>query len=614
MSGINGIYERRGRTFPEAAFYLSLEALAGYGLGGGTSWLSQKVGFGHRKMPLAPEESGDVLPLRDAESRLVVTCDARIDNRAELCETFGIAQNERKEIPDSLLILRAFQKWGRDCPVHLIGDYAFAIWDEPAQTLFCARDHIGAKPFYYSLSPERFIFASDLKGLLAVPEVSDRLDEDFVKASIADKRFYLKDRTYFVAIRRLAPGSALTVKAETECLEQNWFPERIKQVRFAKDEDYAEKAKEIFTRAVADRLRTQEKVGVHLSGGLDSSSVAVFAARERRRQGLTPPEAFSWQPPPEDDSDMAREHAQIEAVGEQENLTVHYCPMNPCDILAILKKDPTREPIHITMPIENTIQQAASSKGVRLLLSGWGGDEVLSFNGRGYYSNLLWRGHLLRLFRERPQIGSPIRFMAEEALLLLFPDRNEGSKKLRMRSLKAGTLSNSFIRSELKNGIKLHKHSCRQTSIRSTMLWLWTRGMLTERMESWAAHGAPLKIQYAYPMLDRRLMEFVIALPPEQFVRGKWKRWIMRKTMDGILPAKVCWQPDKREPIRVEKGITAIYEAFDLARQQITAANGQLSRAHYFDMNRLTAYLQPEHLSQRPKHADMLRALQFLDF
>lgn len=614
MSAINGIFERRGAMFPAAAFSASLEALADYGFDGSSQWISSSVGFGHQKTSLLPGDCGAELPFHDAAARLVITSDARIDNRAELFDELDIAPNERKNLSDSRLILRVWQKWKRDCPRHLIGDYAFAVWDEREQTLFCARDHIGAKPFYYSLSPERFVFASDLKGVLAVPGVSDRLDEDFVIASLADKRFYRKDRTYFADIKRLAPGFTLTVTKETEKLEQYWFPENIKKIRFAKDADYAEAAREIFIRAVADRLRTKEKVGVHLSGGLDSSSVTVLTARERRRQNLSAPEVFSWQPPPDFDSETAREHAQIEAICEQENLTPQYCPMNAEDILEILKKDPTREPIHITMQTENTIQKEAAKRGVRLLLSGWSGDEVLSFDGRGFYAELLLRGHFWKLFREGRKHGSALKFIANESLLLLFPDRNEGSKKLAERSLKAGTLVRSFIRPELKTQVKMGKIGCRQASIRSTLIWLWTRGMLAERMESWAAHAAPLKIEYAYPLADRRLMEFVAGLPREQFIHGKWKRRIMRQTMDGILPAEVCWQPDKDEPIRVEKGLTEVYRALELAGGQITVANELPSRAHYFDMKRLMESLQPENLEKRPKQADMTRTLQFLDF
>ena len=125
MSAINGIFERRGTTFPEAAFFASPEALANYGFEGSDQWFSPFVGFGHQNSSILPEDANEKFPVDDAAARLVITADARIDNRAELFDALHIPQNERKILSDSRLILRAWQKWKRDCPYHLIGDYAF---------------------------------------------------------------------------------------------------------------------------------------------------------------------------------------------------------------------------------------------------------------------------------------------------------------------------------------------------------------------------------------------------------------------------------------------------------------------------------------------------------
>ena len=111
----------------------------------------------------------------------------RLDNRRDLLTALGLPA--WTTLPDSRLILSAWQKWGRDCPRYLIGDFAFAIWDARQRTLFCARDHIGARPSLLRLTPERLVFASDIRGVLAVPEVSDRLDEDYVAAIVAGEGF-----------------------------------------------------------------------------------------------------------------------------------------------------------------------------------------------------------------------------------------------------------------------------------------------------------------------------------------------------------------------------------------------------------------------------------------
>ena len=116
-------------------------------------------------------------------------------------------------------------------------------------------------------------------------------------------------------------------------------------------------------------------------------------------------------------------------------------------------------------------------------------------------------------------------------------------------------------------------------------------------------------------MLDRRLLEFVAGLPPEQLVRGKWTRWLMRRAMGGILPADLCWQEDKSDPVRSEQGLSVARHALGLIGQQLAAAAPALpTRSCYVDMPRLLQRLRPESLQQHPLVGDLLRTVQFLDF
>jgi asparagine synthase (glutamine-hydrolysing) len=129
------------------------------------------------------------LPSYDGTSRLAITADVRLDNREDLSTTFGLSSAELTHTTDSTLILMAYQKWGDACPRHLLGDFAFAIWNAAEHTLFCARDHIGAKPFYYCLTPQRFIFASDINGVLAVPSLSHQLNEMYIATHLQTLHF-----------------------------------------------------------------------------------------------------------------------------------------------------------------------------------------------------------------------------------------------------------------------------------------------------------------------------------------------------------------------------------------------------------------------------------------
>ena len=139
-------------------------ALAGYG-SAWVEWVDDDVAIAGR------HSDGESSLHINRDAALVAVADARIDDRNTLCDTLGVPRTQRAQIADVELILRAFTQWGADCPRHLLGDYAFCVWDAAKRTLFCARDHIGARPFYYAAANGRFVFASAVEAVLAAPGV-----------------------------------------------------------------------------------------------------------------------------------------------------------------------------------------------------------------------------------------------------------------------------------------------------------------------------------------------------------------------------------------------------------------------------------------------------------
>ena len=172
------------------------------------------LGLRGRDAPTLEEAEAGAGPHRDAGCTLVADArlDARLDDRDALCVALGVAPPERSAVDDHALILRAWRRWGRECPEHLLGDYAFALWDAGTRTLFCARDHIGCRPFYYAQTPQRLIFAGTVDAVLAVPDVSDALDEPMVAAYLTQIFVHTTARTFFKAVRMLPPGHSLTVE------------------------------------------------------------------------------------------------------------------------------------------------------------------------------------------------------------------------------------------------------------------------------------------------------------------------------------------------------------------------------------------------------------------
>ena len=329
---------------------------------------------------------------------------------------------------DGELILRAWRRWGPGCPNRLLGDYAFALWDARRRTLFCVRDHIGARPFYYARTGERFVFASAVPAVLAAPGVSDRLDDDFVAAHLTHIALDTTTHTFFAAVRKLPPGHALTVTGEGRLrTERYWRPEDVPRVRPASDDACAQECLDLCARAVRDRLRGLGPVGAHLSGGLDSSGVAALAARELRRQGRAAPLAFTWlpdlgggAPKPEHEP----EYALVGAVAGKEGLRTLHCGLSPGDVLAMLRRDGTLPGVHVHIN-EEAVQRRAEALGVRVLLSGWGGDQSVSFSGfRGWPEYLLLTGRWLELtaYLRRSHEGRSFRRLARVVLGLVHPE------------------------------------------------------------------------------------------------------------------------------------------------------------------------------------------------
>ena len=236
------------------------------------------MGLGHTLLRTTFESESERQPC-SLDGQVWITADARIDGRADLIKQLaarGCAVP--KNSPDVELILHAYQVWGEDCLSHLLGDFAFAIWDGPRRRLLCARDHLGVKPFYYADTGRTLVFSNTLNCVRQHPDVSDRLND----LAIAD--FLLFDfnqdpaTTSFADIRRLPPAHYLTWEDDGLKVRRYWTLPKKGPVRYPRQRDYVEHFKELLGEAVSDRLRT-DQVGMMMSGGLDSSLVAASAKR-----------------------------------------------------------------------------------------------------------------------------------------------------------------------------------------------------------------------------------------------------------------------------------------------------------------------------------------------
>ena len=157
MSGIAGIFNRDGRPVDPDLLARMTDAIAHRGPDGAGHWADGAVGFGHQMLCTAPESLHEQQPWRDETGQLCLVLDGRVDNRAELQRALAAAGAHLGEDTDAELVLQSYEVWGEACPKRIIGDFAFAIWDARKQQLFCARDFLGIKPFYYYADERTFL-------------------------------------------------------------------------------------------------------------------------------------------------------------------------------------------------------------------------------------------------------------------------------------------------------------------------------------------------------------------------------------------------------------------------------------------------------------------------
>jgi asparagine synthase (glutamine-hydrolysing) len=592
VSAIAGLFYRDGRSLDSDVLLAMTSRLVHRGPHGSAFWNLGPVGFGTRILHTTSPPRGNERPLARQADSMVVAADARIDNRVELLHALDLGPSI-ETITDAELILEAYRAWGRDAPRRLIGDFAFAIWDEAKGSLFCARDTIGARQFCYHLSSHLFAFASEVKGVLAVPEVPVALDE--VKVG-----FYLNgflddpERTFYRDVQRLPAAHFLEVSRDGVRMERYWKldPERV--VRYSSDEEYIESFREVFFEAVRCRLRDADPLGAALSGGLDSSSVVVAARRLLPK--TQPVHAFSAVFPglPENERRFNDESEYIDAVAALEGIVSHrvhadrISPLTDYDRVLWHHDSP---PSGFNLYMRWGLFTAAQQEGVRVFLDGTDGDSVVS-KGFERFSDLASDGDWPVIVREIEALterqGSPKSWfygqLAYPELIRLartgkWGNWLRGCKEIAKASnrsrakifLRYGV--GAFVPNQIANAFRGH------TPLNSTKPWIREefaqRIELSEReaalsqksrnyrsaredharvlslpryqyaMELINGSASAFGIEHRFPFFDRRLMEYCVAIPPEQKLAGGWTRLILRRAMEGILPSQVQWRAGK---------------------------------------------------------------------
>lgn len=480
----------------------------------------------------------------------VITGDMRLDDRAELIARLDLDA----KLSDAHIVLHAYRRWGMECVTHLIGDFAFALWDSAEQALFCARDHLGVRPFHYVEANGQFIFASDLRPLVSAGIRTTSIDDDYVSTFLvglpADE-----EKTAIGGIKRLPPGSLLWLDRRGLRVSRYWVPQ-VGQA--APKADREERFRELFLTAVRDRLRGPARIGGFLSGGLDSSSICTAAA-EIRPHGRAPLQTFSAVFPGQPELD---ERTFIEAVLKKGGLEPSFVEVSPADAFnQFAELIEQQEGLFVAPGIAVTrkLFTAAAASGVGVVLDGHGGDEVVSHGDRRVYE-LASQRHWWPLWKELRGISAIHGTPLLSSYLRLVDHYGASGKLARMLRLvrmhptaDSSVAWRNLVRPDFANRTALGDRfrtrmtlpTGARTDDREFHLWRVSSPLVSHAFETLNKLAAASGVEARFPFWDRRLVEFCLALPSEEKLSQGWSRHILRRAMEGILPREVQWRPGK---------------------------------------------------------------------
>ncbi|MDN3554782.1 asparagine synthase-related protein [Halomonas maura] len=576
MSAILGRIHFSARPVDPAAFGAALATLDHYGREGASMRVEAGVGLGYQRLDVSPSSVHECQPLGDGHFAIVA--DAILDNRDSLCDELHIESHRRSLIPDSRLLLLAYRRWGRECVQRLVGDFAFALWDAREQVLFCARDHIGARPFYYHAYGECLVFSTDIRALASFSDLSLVIDETRV-AEYLLWPLGCREASFFQGVYPLPAGHCMCVDRHGVRLWAYWQPADVPSIRYARREDYIGHLRELLEQAVSDRLCSSYPVGSHLSGGLDSAGVTILASRLTRARGERLDMSYSWSPSINSDYPLIAhnrdERRVIDEICHREGIHCLYGTTTGQDYLDYLRRDIALEGTTDLFEEHGVMRQAAQ-RGTRVMLSGWGGDESATFGVRGYPGYLLKRGRLVRLLSiAHKAVGGYHRprklagFLWRECLLTLLPDCVYARYSPYLRPDQLQFLYRPDFVERFASFSSYRSPAWREYPDPVAMqALLLMNGHLASRMSTWAHWSARHGIVYRYPLTDLRLLRFTLGLPPDLLWYRGQARSLYRRALAGLLPREVS----KNDTVNERKRMKVRAECWTLLAEE--AAKG----------------------------------------
>lgn len=597
MSGIAAVLNPQGPSVNEQLIMDMATMMTKRGPTYQQYWCEDNVALAHTLLPTTIKSANESQP-STLDGQVWVTADVRIDARTELIHMLKAHQsNITADTTDDQLILFAYQTWGVDCLQHMIGDFAFILWDSKKQRLLCATDQFGVAPLYYTNTPQGLCVSNTLNALRLHPDVSSQLDE----LAIADYLLFRINEngsgTSFQDIKRVPAGHFILYENDSLKIERYWSLEPRGELRHTTPEQYLEEFSELLKQAVADRVRTQG-IGVHLSGGMDSSSVTALACELMGSENITAYTYGANGSLPDLESPFASEIAKQYGIKHR----IYRNEDKGLDHQAVAEHLRSPEPRFTTR--ETTTYKLLNhvSTHSSMLLTGFGGDPLLraqafsqnDFNSPAkLYSQMLHLHHHWKLFGKRPALGP--RAAA----------RKTREEKLQQREIphwfNQGFASKHNL-SKRYRSLLLEKNNPYGAQVSMTNSGLW------RRIFSWNDPGfTHIPVKLLHPFFDTRLLTYTQNLPPFPWLQNKA---ILRQSMLPYLPDSVTQRPKTPLP---GNGLQSLLSTQAVPERYITLLNNPLLK-EYVDTESLKLALSKRNTATQADFKAIMRIITLSDW
>ena len=537
MSVQFGRWNTDGKPVDRDYFEKVKPVIAPYGPDDGGSYRKDGISILYRAFHTTKESRREVQP-HVTESGAVITWDGRLDNRVEFIRQ--VPNVLTTSSTDLSIVVAAYQEWGTDCFAKLVGDWAISIWDAKSSSLLLAKDPIGTRHLYYSIDNEQVTWSSILDPLVLFASKSFALCEEYIAGWFSF--FPAAHLTPYVGIHSVPPSSSVVIQNGTRIVTKYWEFDPAKKIRYRTDAEYEEHFRAVFREAVRRRLRSDSPVLAELSGGMDSSSIVCIADTIIASGAVEAPrlDTISYY----DDSEPNwNERPYFTKVEEKRGWTGTHIDVGS---QPSLKFEPDNDHFAVTPGSSSGHFSEASrqfaacirSQGNRVVLSGIGGDE---FTGgiptpNPELADLLARGHFRALARQLKVWAlnkrKPWFYLLFDAARGFLPPAVVGVPKYKRPM---PWLNPAFVN---RNRAALTGYENRTKIFGPLPSFQGNVGTVDalRRQVACSDLSSDPPREKRYPYLDRGLLEFLTAIPPEQLVRPGQRRSLMRRALIGIVP------------------------------------------------------------------------------